>query len=456
MTFRIGAVLGTLCIVASIASAADGKPPAPAGQNRAAPSARLAENLKQAFDQGFVSGSKHLHAAQKQIEQARQAAPRDPRVEYAAGLMLLKQTQPKPALARFEAALKLDKNYWPAWQGAIWVHLAEKQIETGLKQLDEFAPIVQEAEHPEEVSEAQRETARWMGQLFEAALATADSKKTREQVASHEEHLLEAFEDELSEAFGDGRETMRDRIFELEQESGLAQAAAGRSAERRKKDKSDKLSREIDDLGKAKQTAAKSAEEWKDWLDDVTAKADKQLGLLERDYKFLNQRAGSLMQSIILIGQQITALESYMNTQQYRNQAQGSVYGTNASWQLMQSQNQMFGYQLDYNATLGRMSGVAEQGALVAQQKADAIQRYENATGQLSKKEADLDKWSGRLKNQKQKLTVQKPPKGKKGAADKKQHLSIKTLFPFDLEHERDRLLETFAPAVANDANDPK
>ena len=116
----------------------------------------------------------------------------------------------------------------------------------------------------------------------------------------------------------------------------------------------------------------------------------------------------------------------------------------------MQAQNQMFGYQLDYNATLGRMSGIAEQGAQVADQRAEAVKRYESETGQLAKKGADLDKWSDRLKNQKQKLTVQKPAAkaGKKGVQGKKQRLTFKTLFPLDLERERDHLLATLAPPL--------
>lgn len=440
-------ILALVCAsFASAAALAADKQDAPRQPQGIAP--EVATHLQEALEEGFGSGPKHLHEAQKHLDKARKGAPRDPRVEYAAAIIFLKQSQTKAAVSRFEAALKLDKTgYWPAWQGAIWGHLAEKQLEMGLKQLDEFALLVEGAEAPDEISEAQRDAARWVGQVYEAAVATAESKKTRDQAAGHEQHLLETFGDELAEAFEDGREALRDRLFELEQEEGMNRAAAGRNAERRKQDKAAKLEKEIEGLGKAKETAARTADEWKKWLEDVQAKADKQLGLLERDYNFLNQRLASLMQSITLLGQQMTALELQANTQQ---NGTAPIYAQNAQFLLMQWQNQMLGYQLDYNATLGRMSEIARLGALLAEQKAEAVKRYETETGQLVKKEVDLDKWSGRLKNQKQKLTVQKPAgKGSKKAAHKKPQLSLKALLPFDAERERDQLIATWAPAPA-------
>src|SRR4029453_17892969 len=102
-------------------------------------------------------------------------------------------------------------------------------------------------------------------------------------------HLLETFGDELSEEVEAGREAIRDREFALEQAAGGARQIADKERERRKQDKFSKIDKDLEGLGKAKEDAQKSAEEWKEWLDDTLAKADKQLGLLERDYKFLEQ-----------------------------------------------------------------------------------------------------------------------------------------------------------------------
>jgi hypothetical protein len=377
-------------------------------------------------------------------------------VDYAHGLVLLKQSQTKPAVAQFEAALKQDDGrYWPAWQAAIWGSLVDKQYDTGLNRLDDYAAIVQAAEKPDEVSEAQREAARWIGQLIEALTRCADSKKLHDLLAAHQVHLLETFGDELSEAVEAGRESIREREFALEQAAGTARQVADKEKQRRKQDKSSKIDKDLEGLGKAKEDAKKSAEEWKEWLDDTLAKADKQLGLLERDYKFLDQRAQSLMQSITLVGREITVLELGLSrADPVRNPFPAGMSSQQALFQLQQRQNQMFGYQLDYNATVGRMSDVAQQGSTLTQQRAEAIQRYETATGQLVKKNADLAKWTARLKDEKQKLTVQKPAAkgGKKGAAgDKKQAFTLKNYLPLEFDVEKDRVLSSLAPPPKDD-----
>ena len=419
-----------------------------AGLNKplsAANEAALAECLKDAFDEGYIVGPRRMQEAQKHLAHARRIAPGDPRIDYAQGLMLLKQSQMKPAVAQFEAAIgREEARYWPAWQASIWGHLVEKHYESGLSKLDEFAETVQKAEKPDEVSEAQRTSARWIGQLIEALSRCADSKKVHDLLAAHEVHLLDTFGDELSEELEAGRESIREREFELEQAAGAARQTADKSNERRRKDKAARLEKDLEGLSNAKKDSAKSAEDWKAWLDDTLAKADKQLGLFERDYKFLDERIQSLTQSITMLGREITALEVGLGN---TNPRTANPFGMqNAQWQLLQRQNQMLGYQLDYNATLGRQQQVAQQGSQAAQGRADAVRRYETATGELVKKNAGLDKWTARLNDEKQKLTVQKPAAkaGKRAPLDKKQQFSLKTFLPLDLDIEKHHVLASF------------
>ena len=129
-------------MAASVAGAADTKPGKGTGKPlSAADEAALARYLNEAFDEGYVMGPKHLQDAERYLTQARRAAPGDPRTDYVHGLVLLKQSQAKTAVAQFEAAIKHEggSHYWPAWQAAIWGYLVDKQYETGLKKLDEFA-----------------------------------------------------------------------------------------------------------------------------------------------------------------------------------------------------------------------------------------------------------------------------------------------------------------------------
>jgi hypothetical protein len=121
---------------------------------------------------------------------------------------------------------------------------------------------------------------------------------------------------------------------------------------------------------------------------------------------------------------------------------------------FQQRQNQMFGYQLEYNATIGRMQAVSQQGNVVAEQRAEAILQYQTATGQLVQKDAGLDKWATRLKNEKQKLTVQKPSAkaNKKTPAAQKHEFSLKSYVPLDFDAEKRHVLDSFSlPADGKD-----
>ncbi len=423
------------------------KPFSPAGE------VALAAHLKDAFDAGRVIGPQHLREALQHLDLARQVAPGDPRVDYVHGLVLLKQLQMGAAIARLEAALKLDEGrYWPAWQAAIWVHFLDKQYEAGLVRLTEYARIVQAAEKPNEVSEAQRHAARWIGQFIEALAVCTDSGKLHDLIARHEEQLLDAFGDELSEEVEAGRESTREREFALEEAAGTARQAADRQKKRRTQEKESKLEKDIEGVGKARDDDKKNAEEWKQWLDETLTKTDKQLGLLERDYTFLQQRAQSLMQSITLAGPELTALNVQSTLERFPWRRPGLT-------DFQQRQNQMFGYQLDYNATIGRMQAVAQQGNFVAEQRAEAVLRYQTATGQLVQKDAGLDKWATRLKNEKQKLTVQKPSAqaNNRAPAARKHEFSLKSYVPLDFDVEKRHVLASFSllANVKGEASEP-
>lgn len=420
--------------------------PKPEGKSAPADKA-LVDCLQRAFEDGFVIGPKRLQEAQKHLNQARRLAPDDPRVDFAQGLVLMKQSQMKQAIVQFEAAIERDDSrFWPAWQAAIWAQLAEKRYEPGLKRLVEFAGIVRSAEPPGETSEAQREAARWIGQVIAAASSADDAKKLDELLAGTSNDVLKAIGDDLWDELEEGRDAIGAREFALGQAAGKARQTAEKSDRVRKDRKAAALDKTIEGAGKQKEDNEKTKEEWKTWIDDVLAKSDKELGRLEKDFNFLDQRAQSLTQSITLVGQELTAMELVLNTSNPRTT--NPLAMQNAAQAYMQRQNQMLSYQLDYNATVGRMSDLAQAGAQAAQQRADAITQYEKATGDLTKKNAGLDKWAGRLKNEKQKLTINKPTaKGGKAAADKKPAaITFKSILPFDVVHEKERLLASFAP----------
>src|SRR5262249_33666789 len=159
----------------------------------------------------YLIGDGHLQKAQQHLALARRSAPGDPRIDYVHGLILLRQLQIEPACAHFEAARKLDHGrFWPAWQADIWVPSIHKQYEPGFAILDEYAKLVAHAEKADEVAEAQRHAARWIGELLEALSLCAESKKVQDLLATHGASLQATFAGDLLEELQAGRESIHE------------------------------------------------------------------------------------------------------------------------------------------------------------------------------------------------------------------------------------------------------
>ncbi|MFN0053815.1 MAG: hypothetical protein ACKV0T_16675 [Planctomycetales bacterium] len=408
-------------------------------------SATLAERISELLEEGYQSGPKHFQAAQKQLAQVHKLADQEPLLEYAWGLVLLKQSQPKPAAGQFEAALNRGgEPFWPAWRGLIWSLLSDRQYEKGLKRLDEFARMVQKSAPVEEPTASQREAASWMGQALEALDNSVSAKPLQELIDQHAVTLRQTLSDELYEAFDLGREVVQERAHQLLEQAGQEQEAAARKDQRRKAGQAGKLKNDQDDLDKIKESTSKSVEDWKRWLDDALGKADKQLSQLEKDYSFLQKRAQSLDQSITALGRDLTAMQLQMQAPD-ANTRMLPIQQLQNEQRMIQRQNQLLNYQIEYNATIGRMGQVAQQGTAAMRQRAAIVQKYEKATGTLVKKSADLEKWATRLADKKEKLELQTVAKAKKAKtpAERKVTLLFKNFFPFDHDESRTQLLES-------------
>jgi hypothetical protein len=431
--------------LASMGLAADKKTrKADAPAAKAATGSSLVDELKSAFDEGFVFGGSHLKESEKHLALAKKLAPAgDWRIDYATGLVYLKQSQMKPAIARFEAAARSEGPAgWRAWQALIWSRFVARENDEGFKDLDEFAAVVKKAGPSDGTSPEQRDAARWMGQLLESLVRCNESKKFREQVSDHEARLTEALGSELSEAVESGREFIRDREIELGREAEAASAEAAQSKKRRKQEEADSIAKKTTGIKETKENNAKSAEDWKKFLDETLEKTEKQLTKLETDYQDLDRQAATHMEAYNRSGQLFTR---YLIA---------APPGTN----MLDLRNEMESYRAQYNATIARMSAVLAQATQIVEQRTQVTADYQKATGDIVKENAKLDKWSARLKDQKQKLEDDQPAgkvaKGAKAAkakpakpapADKKQQFTLKTFLPLDLERERDRLLESYA-----------
>jgi hypothetical protein len=455
---RLSIVAGAL-LVCGIGFSAE-EPPGAAGPSPFpdAPPA-LVSGVENLLEEGFKVGPRQLPLVKKKFEAARSlSADDDPRLDYAYGLVLVRQSQNKAALVPLEAAVNRNgPAYWPAWQALIWVQLVDRQYDKGLNRLDEFARRVGQTAEGDPISDSQRDAARWMGEILEALDLTVAGKKFHDTIVEHDATIRDALGDELSEVLDTGREIVHERDLEFTQKAGQSRDEAQKKLARRRKGQKGKFDSDLVDLDKEKENNARSADEWKKWLDETLEKVDKQLGQLEKEYQFQQKRAESLQQSILVTGKEMTLLNVQMSLVGGQQTGSGlfQMQFGRMQQQLILRQNQLMNYQLEYNATIGRMTQTAQQGQGVQQERAAMVRKYEKATGDLVKKNAELDRWAARVAEKKKKLDVQgvSKQKGARAAADRRIP-TLKSYVPLDLDAERARLLEAYGVQAVNPATE--
>jgi hypothetical protein len=458
--FLFGVIFASNAVIA--AEKGDKARPGELGENPA-----LAAELKDAFDGGYVVGPKSARDAAGRLEKLRRLAPADVRIDYAHGLILVKQSQNQQANARFEAAItRPGSPYWPTWKGAIWTHLLDKRYEQAMSRLVEFSVLVAtpeiaaaanssvEADDTPDVTDEQRAAARWIGQILEAISLIPDPKRPAALIEDRESRILDALGDDLAFSVEEGRELVRVRVAELDLAADTARDTTVQVAKRRKTDKL------LDALDKG--NVPQTPEEWKKWIDDLLTTFDKQLAQLDREYLNLQKRAEGLERSYVQSNQLLIAAKAN-RTLAHQQQAgpMGFVYWTE---QMAIHTDAMMACQNEYNVVVDQLPAVARRATDLANLRATAIERYEKATGDTIPKNPDLDKWTTRLSDKRAKLATAKPA-GKaaaKSGTGPKRPPTLKSLVPIDLERERDAVLASYGlrPAAppappANPASGP-
>ena len=263
--------------------------------------------------------------------------------------------------------------------------------------------------------------------------------------------MRELLNDELYEAFEAGRENVRERVLALDWKVDTAQGGKARKDEEAKRKRSRRVTEQFENAEEERKEKERSADEWKKWLEKNLTDVDKQLGRLEKDYRYLEQRSKSLMQSILTLEQEAAIISQWPVLpgrdlyQQQQQQQQGMGYFQNdaqKSSALTQLQTRSYVNQIEYNMSLARLSDTSRQGSEMQRSRAQIVQRYEKATGDLSRQKGEIDQWESRLNAQQRKLAT-KPPAAKKPAG-KPVPRSFKTLCAVDFEVEQQRVYAQF------------
>ena len=416
--------------------------------------AALGRRLVEFFDEGFKRGPKALPEAQRRYETLRGESRNDPRIDYALGLVQLRQFKNKEAQTQFLLATKrTGEPYWPAWQALIWTHGTAKETTAAYDRLTEMAKRLVKVDNASEAT-AVAEQIDWIGQSMAAFEKMADSPKSRDAWLKQDEALRELFVGKLLAAYNSGQDEVHTRHALLEDDIRSTRDKTLEKREQERIEKQSKVGKDLESTKEKRDELKKTAEEWKKSLDDQLLNFDKQLSRLERDHTFLEKRGQSIVESQIQLGREMTLLQQQAsaNSNNKNNNQFGQQQNLNA--QMDRLQLQKVRCQAEYDQTLVAAQQVTQKAQGLIQQRNGVVQQYQKATGQLVKQDASLDKWQGRLKKDTEKL---KAPVDDKVAAVTnkiKQVHSYRTYIELDVIEQRDRLLDSFGVAMPPDKPD--
>ncbi|MBC8113031.1 MAG: hypothetical protein H7062_01515, partial [Candidatus Saccharimonas sp.] len=394
------------------------------------------------FDDGFKRGPKVLPDAQRRYETLRSDSQNDPRIDYALGLVYLRQLKNKEAQTQFLLATKrTGEPYWPAWQALIWTHGTAKETTVAYERLTEMAKRLVKLDNAPEL-DAVAEQVDWIGQSMAAFEKMGETTKAREAWMRQDETLRELFAGKLLGAYNSGLEEVHTRHALLEDDIRTTRDKTLEKREQERIEKQSKVGKDLESTKEKRDGLKKTAEEWKKILDDQLLNFDKQLSRLERDHTFLEKRGQSIVESQIQLGREMTLLQQRASAGNQPNNQFGTQ--TNYEAQMDQLQLQKVRYQAEYDQTLVAAQQVTQKAQGLIQQRNGVVQQYQKATGQLVQQDASLDKWQGRLKKDTEKLKAPADDKVPAVTNKIKQVRSFRTYIELDVIEQRDRLLDSF------------
>ncbi len=408
------------------------------------------EHLVEMFKVGFDPGPDHLKQARRKYDAAREAAKGDPRIDYAFGLVLVKQMRNQEAVLQFQAVTRQSRTEcWPAWQALIWVHLISKDYVAGHERLKDYVRLIADPQLTVDQDERQQ-AAEWIGQVVAALKKSVDTVKQREALVRLDESMQEILGPNLQSSFERGKQGVQTLNSVMEEDVQQTREAAQAKSQKERAEKEAQVAKDLEASAEKREVLKKSAEDGKKYFDEQLAAFDKQLTRLERDYDFLQKRALSISTSQLQLNAEFALLEKQTNNTNNTNSRNSRSAGLTQAYQQRKAvlEVQQVKYQVELDQTMVAAVAVSQKAQAVAGQRVATVKQYERATGQLVQQDSKLDQWQDRLKKDGDKLKA--PAKNKPAVVTTKiqQTRSFRTYVDLDLALERDRLLDSFGVAM--------
>ncbi len=328
------------------------------------------QTLKTFLEDGIVRQA-DLDQILAAAKQARLLHSKSPIPDYAHGLVLLKRDELARALDCFEASLKRDPTYLPAWRARLRTRLLRGQTDSFRAECLSLAEIVGDDAMPWE-SEDRHEAAAWLGRIAgflslpEVELMPANSRDYFEWM------LTSAFgksqqSGDANSYYAAGRQTLLEdyehfkKILKEELDAKLHQQESHLA----------ELEFRRRELEQRAESLERIAEQLKNRLADRREDAARELKTLGKGYDALNQTRWRVLQLMRQTQQDVVRLHLELATR--------GIFGLEAERQpvMLQLRQELLKYRNQYLVLQWQGANVQTQGRRIVADRADAARRYE-------------------------------------------------------------------------------
>jgi hypothetical protein len=424
-------VTKVVCALLTISASATSSDVTPAEQ------ARLGPKVAEMFQVGFARGPKANVDVQRLYESLSKDSSNDPRVDYAHGLVLWRLLKSKEAQAEFSLATKRNGTpYWPAWQALVWTHFIAKDYDAGYARLLDFTRLIMKSDA---LTQQEREDqAYWIGRVMAALNLTIESNQGRETWLQMEKKLTDLLGPDSVNDYNSGQEAVNARHADIEDDIRQTREKTQKQQAEQLEKKNSRVQKNLEDVEEKRENLKKAAEEMKEALAEHTASYQKQMTRLEKDFGFVERRSAVLMSSMVTIDQEIAVL-------QQRKKNANSSTSNQIDQAITQLQNQRLAYNAEFMSSMAAGDQIAANARRLTQDRAEFLEQYQNATGEIVQQDAGAEKWKERtLKQAAQLKKAQANPKPVVPAGKIQLAKTFRTYVDLDLYAERNKVLESF------------
>lgn len=233
--------------------------------------------------------------AERRYESVSSSATADAAVDYAMGLVRLKNRKYEDALTALHAATTRHPGHLAAWRAKCWLLVYLRKFDHAVAQMQALADIYPQDEKAPAVEAELVETARWLGRLHGHLTWVAATKLP---IETHTAALTSKLSGERLKAFEAGREEVRIACEKLQAELAvIAREDAEQEAERRimveEKNKSERVR-----IASEREELLTQAESAKSQTDTSVQAVNTKLAPLEKQYRELEQEARPILNRV--------------------------------------------------------------------------------------------------------------------------------------------------------------